>query len=265
MSVKDPTSVTEPASVTVRTPGPTWVFIRTEARLVLRDRATLAFTVALPVLLLVTFGVIPGVREPDPHLGGQPVIELIAAIGIAVSLAVLGIQLLPTSLVAYRERGVLRRLAATPVPPSTLLAARLVVSAATVAVASVLVIAVGRLGFGLPLPRQPAGFLAALVLAIAALLAVGLLIAAVARTTGAAAGIAAIVFYPSMFLAGVYVPRETLPHALQRVSDVTPLGAALQSIRDTWYGTAPRPLHLVTMAAWAAAASVAAARFFRWE
>jgi ABC-2 type transport system permease protein len=72
-------------------------------------------------------------------------------------------------------------------------------------------------------------------------------------------------FFPSMFLAGVYVPREALPTALQHVSDVTPLGAALQSFRTAWSGDLPRPLHLVTMAAYAVVAGLAAARFFRWE
>jgi len=63
----------------------------------------------------------------------------------------------------------------------------------------------------------------------------------------------------------VYVPREELPHALQQVSGYTPLGATLQSLRDTWSGTPPRPAHLAIMAAYAAVAGLVAARAFRWE
>ena len=68
-----------------------------------------------------------------------------------------------------------------------------------------------------------------------------------------------------MFLAGVYVPRETFPRSCRHVSDVTPLGAALQAVRDTWQGAVPQPVHLVTMVGWALVAGVVAARTFRWE
>jgi ABC-2 type transport system permease protein len=68
-----------------------------------------------------------------------------------------------------------------------------------------------------------------------------------------------------MYLGGVYMPRETFSPVLRHVSDATPLGAALQAMRDTWSGSAPRPLHLAIMAGYAVVAGVAAARLFRWE
>jgi hypothetical protein len=52
---------------------------------------------------------------------------------------------------------------------------------------------------------------------------------------------------------------------LQHVSDVTPLGAALQAVRDTWQGSWPHSIHLATMAAWALVAALVAARTFCWE
>ncbi len=57
-----------------------------------------------------------------------------------------------------------------------------------------------------------------------------------APTAKAANAIGMTLFFPSMFLAGVYVPRETFSPFLQHVSDVTPLGAALAAVRDTLAG-----------------------------
>jgi ABC-2 type transport system permease protein len=236
-----------------------------EAKLFLRDRVAVPLTLALPVLLVVAFGLIPGIRDPDPDLSGQAPLELVAAIGVSIALAMLGLSVLPTVLATYRERGILRRLGATPVHPAALLGAQLVVNVATALVSIALLLVVGGLTIHLPVPRQLAGFGLVLLLGLAALFTIGLLIAALAPSTRAATGIGMTLFFPSLFLAGVYVPREVMPPALQHISDFTPLGAALQAFRDTWAGDMPRPLHLVTMAGYAVLAGLVAARFFRWE
>lgn len=236
-----------------------------ETKLFLRDRTSLLVVLALPAVLVLAFGSIPGFGDPNPDLGGQTGTELIAAIGVALVVAMLGLSVLPTVLATYRERGVLRRLRATPVHPGSLLAAQLVVAALAAIVAVALLLGLGAAAVGLPMPGHPLGFVAAFVLGLAALGAVGLVIAALAPSSRGATGIGMVAFFPSLFLAGVYVPRELLPTALQRISDFTPLGAALESFRDAWGGDLPRPMHLVTMAGYAVVAGLAAARFFRWE
>ncbi len=74
-----------------------------------------------------------------------------------------------------------------------------------------------------------------------------------------------VLFFPSAFLAGIYVPRGSFRPAAAHISDVTPLGAALEAVRDTRQGAWPHPVHLVTMVAWTLVAGIAAARTFRWE
>jgi ABC-2 type transport system permease protein len=236
-----------------------------EARLFLRDRVPAVLILALPAALVIAFGLIPGFDEPSKDLSGQTGNELIGAIAVALVLALLGLSVLPTVLATYREQGVLRRMSATPVSPVNVLGAQLVVYVGAAVLSMVLLLGIGKLAFGVPLPANFPGFLLAAVLGMAALFAVGLLIAALARGTKAANAISLTLFFPSMFLAGVYVPREALPPLLRHISDFTPLGAALQSVRDTWTGDAPRLVHLVTMAGYAVLASVAAARTFRWE
>jgi ABC-2 type transport system permease protein len=56
-----------------------------------------------------------------------------------------------------------------------------------------------------------------------------------------------------------------MPEALRRVGDFTPLGAGVQALQDAIAGAWPRPLHLAVLAAFAAAAGLAAAKLFRWE
>jgi ABC-2 type transport system permease protein len=237
----------------------------TEARLFLRDPTAWFFALVFPPLLLAILGAVPAFREPDAELGGLRVIDLYVPILVGFVLAMLAISVLPSYLATYREKGILRRLSTTPVPPSNLLAAQLAMGLALAVGAAAVVIGVGAVAFGTDLPEQLAGFLVAFVLAAAALYAIGMLIAAVAPSGKAAAAIGTVLWFPVMFFAGLWVPREALPDTVNRIGDFTPLGAGVQAMQDAWNGAWPDPLHLGVMAAFAIGASLAAARLFRWE
>ncbi|RKN39121.1 ABC transporter permease [Micromonospora endolithica] len=237
--------------------------LRIETRLYLRDLPTLLTTVGLPTLILVVLGFIPSMRRPDPNFDGQPFVSYFAPSLLVITLAAAGVNILPTVLSTYRERGVLRRLATTPASPAALLAAQLVVTLGAIVVSAVLLVLVARLAFGVPLPRHALGFTVAFLLGTAALLALGLLVAALARTTKAAQAMAIPLFMLVMFFGGVYLPRFLLPDFLIRIGDYTPPG--VQALLDAWTGTAPQPAHLAIMALVAVVAGTAAAKLFRWE
>lgn len=105
----------------------------------------------------------------------------------------------------------------------------------------------------------------AALLAAAALLGAGLLVAAVAPTGRVARGIGALLFYPMMFFAGLWLPIPSMPAVLQHISHATPLGAAVPALTAAAEGSMPTALQLGTLAAWAVALGLTAARFFRWE
>jgi ABC-2 type transport system permease protein len=236
-----------------------------EGKLFLREHAALLGVFGLPVALVIGFGLIPGFSDPQKSLSGQIGTEYIAGLGVAIVLASLGLTGVPMVIGQYRERGVLRRLGVTPVRPLTLLTADLTVWAASALVSVAMVIAVVRLAFHVPVPRAAGWFILSVLLGIASLFAVGLLAAAVAPNARASAGIGWLLFFPNMFLAGVYFPTEEMSATMRQVGNFTPLGSALHAVRDSWMGIDPRPEYLGIMAAWALLAAALAARFFRWD
>jgi ABC-2 type transport system permease protein len=235
-----------------------------EGKLFLREKAALIGVFGLPVALVLGFGLIPGFSDPRKGLSDQIGTEFIAAVGVAIVLASLGLTGVPMVIGQYRERGVLRRLAVTPVRPLTLLLADLAVWAAAV-LSVALVVAVVRFAFHVPAPVASGWFILSVALGIAALFATGLLAAAVAPTARSSAGIGWLLFFPNMFLAGIYFPTEEMSATMRQVGNFTPLGSALHAVRDSWMGIDPRPEYLGIMAAWALVAGALAARFFRWE
>ena len=236
-----------------------------EGKLFLREKSALLGVFGLPVALVIGFGLIPGFSSPQKGLSDQIGTEYIAALGVAIVLASLGLTGVPMVIGQYRERGVLRRLGVTPVRPLTLLLADLTVWAAAAVASVALIIAVVRFAFHVPAPAESGWFILSILFGIASLFTVGLLAAAVAPTARSAAGIGWLLFFPNMFLAGVYFPTEEMSATMRQVGNFTPLGSAVHAVRDSWMGIDPRPEYLGIMAAWALVAGVLSARFFRWD
>lgn len=237
-----------------------------EAKIFLRDPGAPAAVLGIPLALLLVFGLMPGSREPSAQYGGEsPLATVIAPMAVALLLGMLAVYLLPGAMASHREKGVLKRLAASPMPPSRLLAAQLLVNLASAVVAIVLVVGVGTIALGMALPKNPGGFLAVTLLGAVSLFSMGTLLAAFVPSARAANGIGAAVFFPMLALGGVWVPKEQLSPVLQHIADVLPLGATLGSLRDTAAGHAPHLLPMVALAVFAIVCSTLAARFFRWE
>jgi ABC-2 type transport system permease protein len=129
----------------------------------------------------------------------------------------------------------------------------------------VILLVVSIVFFGVSAPRNPGGLILAIVLSITALFTLGLTIAAVARTPGAARGIMGAVFYPLLFFAGLWYPVQLLPGVLQDISHYSPLGATVEAIGASWAVGFPPARPLLVLVAYALVFGFLARRLFRWE
>jgi ABC-2 type transport system permease protein len=238
----------------------------TELTLFMRERVGAIWGVGFPLVLLIIFGNIPGFRKPVSvaNARGVSILDSYVPVLLAFVLAMIALNVLPPVLAGYREKGVLRRLSATPVGVVRVLTAQLIVDAGMTAVTMIALLVVARLAFGVDFPRQVAEFVLAVVLSAVALLGLGLFLAAVLPTGRAANAAGAILFFPMMFFAGLWLPIAAMPAVLRHVSHATPLGAAVQAMTDAWQGHW-HPLYLLILAGYALVFAVAAARLFRWE
>jgi ABC-2 type transport system permease protein len=236
-----------------------------EFRLFLRERVGPVWGIGFPMLLLVIFGCIPAFKRPNKDLGGLTELDVYVPILVAFVIAMLSLSSLPPVLAGYREKGVLRRLWTTPVGPTRVLAAQLLINFGTVVVTVALILAVARYGFDVVMPRRMAGFALAALLGAAALMAIGLFLAALLPGARAAQATGTILFFPMMFFAGLWLPIAQMPRPLQHISRGTPLGATVQALQDSAQGHWPQPLHLLVLAGYALVFGLAAARLFRWE
>jgi ABC-2 type transport system permease protein len=229
----------------------------TEAKLLLREPLAFFWGLAFPMVLLAVMG------WSASSIGGVPLVAVYEPIVIAFISVAFGVQGLPVQVAAYRERRILRRLATTPAGPVRVIGAQLIVSLTVVLAATAGVVAVGRLGFAVPLPRQFAGFVVVAVLAAAAMLALGMLIAAVAPNARTAGAAGTVLFFPLMYFAGLWTPA--MSGTARHIGEFTPLGAGVQALRAGMAGAWPHPMTLAVLGACTVVCTGTAARLFRWD
>ncbi|WP_432485246.1 ABC transporter permease [Kineococcus esterisolvens] len=237
---------------------------RTEAVLMLREPAVPTFVIALPLGLLLALGLLLDLADPALTTGRDSA-AFAPALAMALLLGVVGFFSLPSTLVLYRETGVLRRLSTTPTSPSALLLAQLVVHLVAVLIATTVLAVAALTVVGLPAPTSPGTALLVTALGVLALLAVGLLIAAISPSVRANSVLGPALLMPVLFLAGIWVPLEALPGWLEVVGLHSPLGALVNGLLHAWAGAPVPTSQLLALAGTALIAGVVAVRTFTWE
>ena len=240
---------------------------RAETRLFLRDPIALFFGLIFPSLLLLALGYFfPGFGdEPSADLGGLRYIDSYTPIAIVMGLATPGLVTLAPILATYRQFGILRRLRTTPVHPARLLWAQMALHIVVAILAFIAAMAVSVLAFDVVFPESIVLLILVFLLSAAAIFSVGLLVGALARTTSSGAAIGMAIYFPLLFLGGVWIPRQVMPDGLRLVSDLTPLGSAVKVMDDAWFFGTLSVGHLLILVAYTVVVGFLAIRLFRWE
>ncbi len=242
----------------------------TELRLFLREPVTVLFTLALPLMVLyVLNGVFGQENSGDPGevvvYRGFPAPDWYTPAYVAMAIAGFGLIALPAHLVEYHETGVLRRLQASGVPRGAVLGSQAVVALAVATVGSGLLVAAAIAFTGASPPENLPLFLAAYLLAAAAVIAIGLLLGVLLPTARAAQAVGLLAWFVTLFVAGAGPPPEVLPDGLRTIGDWWPLTPIVQTLQEPWLtGQWATRASLVT-AAVALLGLAAAGRAYRWD
>jgi ABC-2 type transport system permease protein len=208
-----------------------------ELKLQLREPLSVFFTVIFPVMLLVLFGAIFG-NEADAALSGYGQMDLSVPGYIGMIIGTIGMLGIPVSLATYRDRGILRRLRATPVHSGTVLWSHVVTQVIIAFVGIALLFVAGVAFYGLRAPDGNAMIIPAIVIGALSFFAVGFVLAGVMPTARTAQAVGMAIFYPMLFLSGAAMPRYIMPEIVQDISRLLPLTHVIILIEDLWlYGT----------------------------
>jgi len=133
--------------------------------------------------------------------------------------------------VAYREKGKFRRLGVTPLPKWIFLMGQ-VLQRLTVSLAqSVLLLATGRLAFGIQNQGSYGAFFLVVIVGTGAFMALGFALSSLANTVEGYGAISNLAFFPMMLLSGVYFTLDAAPLWLQKAVIVLPLAPYIKALR----------------------------------
>ena len=187
---------------------------------------------------------------------------------IALSIMQTGIFSVVFVFVQLKQRGVLRRLMATPMRVSDFLTSQVATRLFMSAVQLVVLLAVGLFAFHIHFEGNVAYMLIVAILGACIFIAIGLAISGYAKNEETAAPLANLISLPLMFLSGIFFPRSVLPGWLQTITQYSPLSYvsdALRSISVDGASLWAIRWDLIGIGVWLAISAAIAARLFRWE
>jgi ABC-2 type transport system permease protein len=236
-----------------------------------RDPAGLFYAIGFPLIFLLNFLTLLGGSDEVGHIAGHAVVGKYYYVPAVLTMAIVSIAFvnLAVSLTAARERGTLKRVRGTRLPPWVFLAGRIATAIAVIAGTVVLVAVVARLAYGVAIPT---GTLAAgsltLVVATVAFCALAFAATAVLPSANVAAAVtmsATLVLY---FLSGLFAREDNIPDALRTIAGLFPVKPLFEALVVAYdpatSGSGFFWRDLAVLAAWGIAGLVLGLRFFRW-
>lgn len=239
---------------------------RLEQRAFWRNPEYAVLTFALPVVLLLVLGAtIAGHIQPGTSI--QEDTLLVPGI-LAFGLIVAAYVNLASRIALLRGEGVLKRIAATPLPPGVYLASQLASTFVTTALIAGTTMAAGGVAFkAIPGGGGVLALAAGLCLGTACFTALAVAISSAIPSAETAGPLTLATYLPFAILSGVFSTTLTLPGWLARGLGVFPVKALVDVLR-AGYASGPRPFpaaDVAVLAAWTLLGIVLARRFFRWQ
>ncbi|MGY1708136.1 ABC transporter permease [Geodermatophilus sp. SYSU D00758] len=197
-----------------------------------RQRESVVFTLLFPVILLGVFG---AVLDYDIGAGVSFTQYFMAGI-IAAGILGASLQNMAISIATERSDGTLKHLAGTPMPKSAYFVGKVVQVLAVTALIVVILLAVGRLAYGVPLPSGADWVTFAWVAALgaAACTLLGIAVSSLARNGRSASAMVTPIALVLQFISGVFFQFSQVPTWMQTIASLFPLKWMAQGLRSVF-------------------------------
>lgn len=187
---------------------------------------------------------------------------------LGMTIMQLGISSVAFAFVVDRQRGVIRRIMATPISRRSFIAAHVLYRLIVSIIQVLILLAVAVLVFKVTVVGNILVLLAVTVLGALLFLCLGFAVTGLVATENAAAPVTQLVTLPQMFLSGVFFSRDAAPAFLRPIADYLPLtflNDALRNVATAGAGLSDIGPQLLGLVAWIAVSFVLAFRFFRLD
>jgi ABC-2 type transport system permease protein len=232
-----------------------------------RNPAATFFTVVLPLIFLVIFTSIFGNETLDngakaATLYVPGILTLAVVSATAVNLAI--------TMTTRRERGVLKRVRGTPIPPSIFILSQMLAGVAIAMLMTVIISVIGRVAYGVALQWETLpSLLISLLIGAMSFAAMGLAMTTIISSEDAAPAVTNAIMLPLYFISGVFVPDSQVPDWVGTVGNLFPVSHLNQALQESFnpfaQGAAWPWNHWLVIAGWGLVCAVITLKTFRWS
>ena len=237
-----------------------WRQYRLERRMFWRNPSAAFFGFLLPLLLLAIFGAVFSSRQKDLDVIVPGIAGLSVMSATFTSLAY--------NLTTLRERGILKRLRGTPLPPGAYLAGLGGNAVANAVLQVALVILAGHWVFGVAWPTKWVSLLVFLAVGVVCFASLGVALShAIPNPESAPAWVNAV-FLPQILIAGVFYDEKDAPQFIRDIAEVLPLKHLIDGLSGAMVhgeGISDHMTALLVLGVWTVVGLFIAIRGFSWE
>jgi len=237
-----------------------WRQYRLERRMFWRNPSAAFFGFLLPLLLLAIFGAVFSSRPEDLDVIVPGIAGLSVMSATFTSLAY--------NLTTLRERGILKRLRGTPLPPSAYLSGLAGNAVANAVLQLALVIVAGHVVFGVAWPTEWVSLAVFTAVGVVCFASLGVALShAIPNPESAPAWVNAV-FLPQILIAGVFYDEKDAPQFIRDIAEVLPLKHLIDGFSGAMVhgeGLSDHLTALLVLGVWTAVGVAIAVRGFSWE
>lgn len=248
---------------------------RVELRTFFRNWLSLIFNMALPVLMMLVFGAVFNQKIPGTDVDYR-LLFISGMIGVGVMSTTF--QSLALSVTSDRDEGLIRRLAASPMPRIAYFVGITVKALITTVFEVIILMLLGMVLYGLPMPSDAVRWLTlvwVVLLGVSSCSLLGIAYTALIPNSRAAPGATTPPFMILQFVSGVFFPLAMIPAVLAYVGYAFPLLWMAKGLRFVFLpdflassepsGSWDLGLVAIVLIAWTVLGGVLAVLAFRWR
>lgn len=236
-----------------------------EQKLFFRSPDVFIFNLCMPVVTLIIIGLIAGSRMAGNS--GLTYLEssfvAISSVGICCS----AFMSIPIVLVDYRDKKILKHFYCSPCSPVRLLLVDVLCSGVMAGLSAVFVAITACLFFGYRMSGNVLLYTGTWLLTLIAMFSIGLLVAAVCKTTKSMNVATSLLYFPMLLFSGATIPYELFPKEMQLVAGYMPLGVGIRLMKSASAGVSVSAMgsEILILVLIAVCCTVIAVKIFRWE
>lgn len=230
-------------------------------KLTFRDRQAIFWTYVFPLFFLFLFSSVFARGRSDMVLALLPGL-------LCISVMSAGLFGMSITLVAMRERGILRRYRLAPIGPWMIITSEIASSLLVMFSTLLLQITLAKIIYKVEIAGSVFATFVMLAAGALAFLSLGFIVASVAENAKAAQVLSNILFFPLMFLGGAAFPLQFLPPKMQNLARALPssyMVDGLYRVMKEGAGLGANLKNLGVLLLSFAVSLLIAAKLFRWE